>query len=132
VDNTSRGGNYQLNVGPTDEGIFQPAAIRRLREIGAWMSVNGEAIHGTRPAKWPEPKWGRLTSGNSGQRLNAFVYDPKPGAALTLEGPDSPPKRAFLIETHESIAVTSADGGFSFTLPANLPDPNMAVIAFEW
>ncbi len=132
VDNTSRGGNYQLNVGPTDEGVFQPAAIRRLREIGAWMSVNGEAIHGTRPAKWPEPKWGRLTSNDADKRLNAFVYDPKPGAMLTLQGPDSPPKRAFLIETHEYIPVTPAEGGFSFTLPANLPDPDMAVIAFEW
>lgn len=132
VDNTSRGGNYQLNVGPTDEGIFQPAAIRRLREIGAWMEVHGEAIRGTRPAKWPEPKWGRLTSKDGDKRLNAFVYDPKPGATHTLQGPDSPPKRAFLIETHESVSVTAVEGGFSFSLPANLPDPNMAVIAFEW
>ncbi len=135
VDNASRGGNYQLNVGPTDEGVFQPAAIRRLREIGAWMSVNGEAIQGTRPSKYPEPKWGRLTSKpmpDGGQRLNAFAYDPKPGGKLVLTGPPSPPKRAFLLETHEAIPVEATDGGFAFTLPANLPDPEIAVIAFEW
>ena len=127
--------NNFLNVGPTDEGVFQPAAIRRLREIGAWMAVNGEAIQGTRPSPYPEPKWGRLTSKTlpeGGQRLNAFVYDPQAGGKLALTGPALPPKRAFLLETHENIAVEAAEGGFSFTLPASLPDPEIAVIAFEW
>lgn len=134
VDNTSRGGNYQLNVGPTGQGVFQPAAIRRLREIGAWMNVHESAIRGTRPSSLPEPAWGRLTTralaaGKS--RLHAFVYDPKPGDAYPLPG-STVPDKAWLMETNEAVAITPlAGGGFSFTLPQVLPDPNMAVIAIE-
>jgi alpha-L-fucosidase len=134
VNNASRGGNYQLNVGPTGEGIFQPAATRRLREIGAWMGVHGTAIHGTRPAPFPEPAWGRLTVKtlpDGGVRLHAFVFDPKPGMKLTITGPNAVPASARLIETAEPLHTSAADNGFEFTLPRHIPDDNMAVAAFD-
>jgi alpha-L-fucosidase len=48
VDIVSKGGNYLLNIGPGPEGELDPVAYQRLKEIGAWMKVNGEAIYGTR------------------------------------------------------------------------------------
>jgi alpha-L-fucosidase len=48
-DIASKGGNYLLNVGPTSEGLIPQPEVDRLKEIGAWMKVNGEAIYGTRP-----------------------------------------------------------------------------------
>jgi alpha-L-fucosidase len=48
-DIASKGGNYLLNVGPTSEGLIPPESVQRLKEIGAWMKVNGEAIYGTSP-----------------------------------------------------------------------------------
>ena len=48
VDIVSKGGNFLLNVGPNADGEFPAPAARRLEEIGRWMAVNGEAIHGTR------------------------------------------------------------------------------------
>lgn len=45
----SRGGNYLLNIAPSPSGELDSAAYVRLAEIGAWMSVNGEAIYGTEP-----------------------------------------------------------------------------------
>ena len=57
VDIVSKGGNFLLNIGPSPEGEFAPEALDRLREIGAWMKVNGEAIYGTRPiAPYKEAK----------------------------------------------------------------------------
>ena len=47
----SRGGNLLLNIGPSPDGDFDDTAYARLKEIGAWMSVNGEAIYGTHPIR---------------------------------------------------------------------------------
>lgn len=48
-DIASKGGNYLLNVGPTSEGEIPAPSVERLKEIGAWMRVNGSAIYGTSP-----------------------------------------------------------------------------------
>lgn len=38
-----------LNVGPTHDGIIAPIFEERLRQIGDWLKVNGEAIYSTQP-----------------------------------------------------------------------------------
>lgn len=45
VDIAAKGGNYLLNIGPTSEGLFPDESIKRLKEIGEWMDINGEIIH---------------------------------------------------------------------------------------
>ncbi|MCB9274371.1 MAG: alpha-L-fucosidase [Lewinellaceae bacterium] len=47
TDIVSRGGNLLLNIGPGPDGEWDPVAYDRLKEIGGWMQVNGEAIYGT-------------------------------------------------------------------------------------
>jgi alpha-L-fucosidase len=49
VDIVSKGGNFLLNIGPSPEGELPSESLVRLREIGDWMRINGEAIYGTRP-----------------------------------------------------------------------------------
>ncbi len=51
VDIVSKGGNLLLNVGPDSEGNLPDKAIERMKEIGAWMDINGEAIYSTRAIK---------------------------------------------------------------------------------
>jgi alpha-L-fucosidase len=47
---TSKGGNYLLNIGPTGEGLFPEESLKRLKDIGEWMNINGEAVYGS--SKW--------------------------------------------------------------------------------
>jgi alpha-L-fucosidase len=49
VDIVSKNGCLLLNVGPRADGTIPEEAAKRLREVGAWLAVNGEAVYGTRP-----------------------------------------------------------------------------------
>jgi N-acetyl-beta-hexosaminidase/alpha-L-fucosidase len=44
----SRGGNFLLNIGPSPDGDWDDSAYARLKDIGAWLKVNGEGIYGSR------------------------------------------------------------------------------------
>ncbi|CAH8588854.1 unnamed protein product [Dicrocoelium dendriticum] len=39
------GGNILINVGPTSWGTIGPIYEERLRQLGAWLRVNGESIY---------------------------------------------------------------------------------------
>jgi alpha-L-fucosidase len=49
VDVVAKGGNFLLNAAPTADGDYEPEAYERLKEIGEWMKINGEAIYNSHP-----------------------------------------------------------------------------------
>jgi alpha-L-fucosidase len=48
VDIVSKNGALLLNIGPRADGTIPEPEQAMLREIGAWLAVNGEAIYDTR------------------------------------------------------------------------------------
>lgn len=57
VDIMSKGGNYLLNIGPDGAGHVPEASSKGLREMGAWIKINSEAIYGT--SRWKIPNEGQ-------------------------------------------------------------------------
>ena len=51
IDIASKGGNYLLNIGPDGQGRVPEQSAQGLREMGAWIKTNHEAIYGTLPWK---------------------------------------------------------------------------------
>jgi alpha-L-fucosidase len=49
VDIVSKNGRLLLNVGPRADGVIPEEAQNILLEMGKWLSVNGDAVYGTRP-----------------------------------------------------------------------------------
>ncbi len=49
ADVVSKNGNLLVNIGPRADGTIPEQAQTILRQVGAWLKVNGEAIYGTRP-----------------------------------------------------------------------------------
>jgi alpha-L-fucosidase len=51
VNGVSKNGNFDINVGPTAEGLISDVEREPLLALGKWLDVNGEALYGTRPWK---------------------------------------------------------------------------------
>ncbi|XP_054165346.1 alpha-L-fucosidase-like, partial [Oppia nitens] len=45
----SCGGNLLVNVGPSHDGLIKPIFEERLRDLGHWLSINGEAVYSSKP-----------------------------------------------------------------------------------
>lgn len=84
IDAVSRGGNFLLNIGPEPDGSIPSESIRIFKEMGAWMSINNEAIYATRANPFPiELEWGRMTR-KGDDTLYIFVYNKPENNLLTL------------------------------------------------
>jgi len=83
VDIVSKNGNLLLNVGPKPGGKIPEVQVDRIKGVGAWLSVNGDAIYGTRPWKRAE---GQTADGP------AVRFTSKPGSlfAILMETPQGP------------------------------------------
>ena len=76
-----RDGNLLLNVGPTAEGAIEPRQVRRLAEVGEWLSKYGEVIYGTRAGPFRPGPWGGST--HRGNMVYLHILD-WPEDTLTL------------------------------------------------
>lgn len=124
-----KGGNVLLNVGPTKEGLIPADSVMRLREIGAWLKTNGEAVYGSRRGPFDYLPWGWTT--RKGDMLYLLVQDwPKDG---TLKLPmDAAVERAWLLsDPAQTVSAGTSHGMTTLHLPATAPDPNVSVIAVK-
>ncbi len=85
VEIAAKGGNLLLGIGPSPEGEIPAEAEQRLRQIGNWLKVNGEAIYGTRP--FPPYADGPVRFTRKGDSVYAIALpgvDGRRPAAVTL------------------------------------------------
>jgi alpha-L-fucosidase len=134
VDIASKGGNYLLNVGPTAEGLFPDASVTRLKEIGAWMKVNGEAIYGTKASPFKTALgWGRATqkAGPRGVTLFLHVFDWPQDGKLVVPGLHSKITAATLLSGGRKLSVKPEGTGTVITLPAKAPDKISSTVVLK-
>ena len=121
VDIVSKGGNLLLNVGPDADGEFAPDAVARLGAIGDWMTVNAEAIHGTRPVA--PYKEGHVCLTRKGDAVYAVILaaegEEGPPATVRLSRPRPAPGSAVaMLGATGPIAWRAAGDGVEFEIPA--------------
>jgi alpha-L-fucosidase len=133
VDIASKGGNYLLNVGPKADGEFPAESVERLKAIGDWMKVNGEAIYSTQASPLTTLSWGRCTrkelNGNTILYLSVFDW-PADGKLVVPEFHNAI-KSAVLLASGKKLQAGIDKDRLVITLPAKAPDPIATVIRIE-
>jgi alpha-L-fucosidase len=151
IDIASKGGNYLLNIGPDSKGNVPPAEVERLRQMGDWLKVNGEAIYGTqatlfgpeagsfsatekdadgKPKFVPAWKW-RSTSGPKKIYIELFEW---PADGFHLAKVPREVTGAYLLSASGYLPVRmtrETDGEISFALPKQPPSPVASVLVLK-
>jgi alpha-L-fucosidase len=81
----SRGGNFLLNIGPSPEGDLADTAYLRLKEMGAWLKVNGEGIYNSRPIRPYSSGNIYLTQSKDSLHVYAFILGDGKNVVLPAE-----------------------------------------------
>jgi alpha-L-fucosidase len=126
VDIVSKGGVYLLNVGPTAEGVIPQPSVERLRAMGNWLRVNGEAVYGTRPGPLQGLEWCRSTLKPG--KLYLHVFDWPPDGKIKLSGLQV--SSAYLLSdpAQTSLPITDQDDTVIIEGPSEAPDPIDTVV----
>ena len=152
-DIASKGGNYLLNVGPTSEGLIPQPEIERLKEVGAWMKINGEAIYGTSPTIFGAEAGAFSTTETNRQGRPRFIaaWDwrctTKPGkiyihvfkwtpGPFQIPGVKGEITRATVLADAQpgqsrALKFQQTPQAISIELPATAPDPIATVICLD-
>jgi len=130
-DTASKGGNLLLNVGPTAEGLIPAPSVERLREVGAWLARNGEAIYGTQAGPFRRLGWGRCTAKPG--LLYFHVFDWPADGQLVVPGLDNAVSRAWLLADPQAevLQLERIDGDPVINVPAEPADVPVTVIVMQ-
>ena len=147
IDAASKNGNYLLNVGPTAEGVITEPYASRLREMGAWLKVNGEAIYGCGGTVWgdefgdygkvdgkrkfiPAPANWRCTT-QPGKVYIHILKWPADGKLVLPALKDKVAKARLLADATAPVQVQQTADKLVLILPVNAPDPIASVLCLE-
>jgi alpha-L-fucosidase len=129
VDVVAKNGNLLINVGPAADGSIPELQRAAMRELGAWLQSNGDAIYGTRPwIRMGEPVGAPVRYTQAGSVVHVHALDPSAGEFVLA--PEL--RSASLRWADGSAATTVARGGESVVvIPSALRSAPVAVLSAD-
>lgn len=109
IEAISRDGNVALNIPLRPDGSIEEACVTMLEELGRWLSVNGQAVYGSRA-------WTTL---GEGERVD--------GKLKTMPGGNLGQRHADFPYNAQDIRFTVGRDGAVYAFCLNLPQPRQTV-----
>lgn len=133
IETVSRNGNFLINIGPKADGTIPAWQVERLRAMGDWLKVNGDAMYGTRYWKEFAQESEDLAFTTKGKILYAVKLS-KPVDPFTIEATSgwkrNQIKSVKLLGSNESVKWRMTPAGLQITPPRDL-GKSMYAWAFE-
>lgn len=135
IEIVAKGGSMVLGIGPKPDGTIGEVEQSRLKEIGSWMKVNGDAIYKTRPALHYRDGETFFTESKNGN-INAITLIEK-GKALprVISWTGNEPENGSLIKvlgSEEQLKWVKKEGKVMIQLPASFRKKHAAVPAISF
>jgi len=119
-----RDGNALLGIGPKPDGTIDAASAVRLKELGAWLRANGDAVYETRGGPWTPGEWGVST--RKGDKVFLFI-ERWSGESLKLPSLGLSVKSARVLGG-SPVNFTETSGNVVLRVPAGQRKPIATVI----
>ena len=122
IDIAAKGGNYLLNVGPTAAGIIPQESVERLKDMGDWLKINGEAVYATNSLKqYKEGNNIKFTKSKSGKFVYAIIIAKtsdsiRIASVLPIEG-----SKVYMLGVKTPLKWFKENDKTVFVLPQKLP-----------
>ena len=115
VEAAARDGNAAINIPIRPDGSLDEEAPAMLRDVGAWMKVNGQAIYGSKA--WKIPGEGQTTDKGHLRKI--------PGGALKAQ------HRDFLYSSADFRFTVGKDGSlYAICMTVPKPDEELTIKSF--
>lgn len=122
-------GNLLLNVGPMPDGRMESRQVQRLKEIGNWLSVNGEAVYNTTGGPFqPNELYAATRKGN---KIYLHVFDQK-AQLIQLPGlPGVKIVKAYFLNGQPLRFTQETGQNISIDFPGGIAETPVSVLVLE-
>ncbi len=135
VDFMSKGSNFLLNVGPTPDGRIPVIMEERLRQLGKWLNVNGEAVYASRKYCISKTENVKYTRSKDSSKIFAFLHK-YPMGEITLQDVDYSENMKVSLLGYDGEIKASNDAGklklvFGFINPEEIDSRCVYTVKIE-
>lgn len=133
VHAASLNGNFLLNFGPMGNGDIRQEERFIAKEIGQWMTLNGEAIYACGYAGLQKQDWGYFTRNDQTGKVYMHVFNNPVSGKYRVKLPKGQTlvKASFITKQSETLHLEQISQTEYFIVPATVNSKGPFVIVLE-